>query len=198
MVAAKKGPAKKKTSAVTKKNPGKKAPAKCKTKAKEPVESPAKMGRPTKYDPEFHPYAAWMLAIRGKTNIEIADGLSISTATLDSWQNLYPDFLSVLQAGKGVANAKVEQALFKAATGYDFDFTEITKDETCTTTKTGKKHVPPNIGAIKLWLINRTKDWRDKQVMEHEGEVKLTDARELLARKLDSLAARTAKTPADQ
>ncbi len=142
----------------------KKKPGKKKTPAK-------KQTRPTKYDPEFHPYAAWTLAIRGKTNKEIAAGLRISTATLDSWQNIHTEFLSSLQAGRGVANAKVEQALFKRATGYEYDETETSRDVYDTArTKVTKKQVVPDVGAIKLWLINRVpEDWSDVTKQEHSG-----------------------------
>ena len=153
----------------TKKNPAKKAPAKRKTGIKK-KSVPVKMGRQTKYDPEFHPFAAWTLAIKGMINKEIAAGLRISTKTLDAWQKLYPDFLSAIKAGKGVADSKVEQALYKRATGYDFDFTETTRDDLGTKTKTGTKHVSPEVTACIFWLKNRKPgDWRDKQELEHSG-----------------------------
>jgi hypothetical protein len=145
----------------------KKKPGKKPAPARKPA---AEMGRPSKYDPEFHPYAAWMLAIRGKTAKEIAAGLRISTATLDTWQNIHPDFLSSLQAGRGVADAKVEQALFKRATGYDYEETKTIKDDDSTRTETTKKQVVPDVAAIKLWLTNRRpEDWKDLNKTEHSG-----------------------------
>jgi hypothetical protein len=135
-------------------------------------EAPAKkQTRPTKYDPEFHPYAAWMLAIRGKTSKEIAAGLRISRATLDTWQNIHEDFLSSLRAGRNVANAKVEQALYQRAIGYDYDETKTVRDVYGNErTEVTKKHVVSDVGAIKLWLINREpEDWSDVSKQEHSG-----------------------------
>lgn len=159
---------------MTQKNPAKKARAKCKKKPDtKPIST--KMGRQTKYDPEFHPFAAWTLAIRGLINKEIAAGLRISTGTLDTWQKLYPDFLSAIKAGKGVADSRVEQALYRRALGYDFEFTETTKDEFGTKVKKGTKHVSPDVTACIFWLKNRDPaTWRDVQKQEISGELKTT------------------------
>jgi len=112
-----------------------------------------------------------MLAIRGKTNKEIAAGLRISTGTLFSWTKLHEDFLSAIKSGKDVADAGVEQALYKRALGYDYDFTETTHDpEKGDTIKNGKKHVAGDVTAQIFWLCNRRKeDWRNVNKLEHSG-----------------------------
>jgi hypothetical protein len=155
MAAAKKKPAKGKKA---KKKPG-------------PAKAAAEMGRPTKYDPDVHPLMGWMLAIRGKTNKEIAAGLRISTGTLFSWTKLHEDFLSAIKSGKDVADAGVEQALYKRALGYDYDFTETTHDpEKGDTIKNGKKHVAGDVTAQIFWLCNRRKeDWKNVNKLEHSG-----------------------------
>lgn len=146
------------------------------TAKKKPAEK-LKKGRHTKYDPEFHPFMAWSLAIMGKTAKEIAKGLRISTGTLDSWQRTHPDFLSSIQAGRGVADSHVEQALYKRAIGYDFDYTETTNDsEKGTTVKKCTKHISPDVNAQRLWLLNRKPEaWRDKQEIEHSGTISWLD-----------------------
>jgi len=140
-----------------KKNPAKKPRAKCKKKR----------GNPTKYNPDQHPFMAWALAIRGKTNKEIAAGLSISTGTLFAWAKVHPEFLSALKAGKGSADAKVENSLYQRAFGYEYEETKEKGDGTIEKTL---KHVPGDVTACIFWLKNRKpKDWRDKQIMEHGG-----------------------------
>ena len=136
-----------------KKNPAKKAPAKCKKKR----------GNPTKYNPDQHPFMAWALAIRGKTNKEIAAGLSISTGTLFSWGKIHEEFLSALKAGKSSADAKVENSLYQRAFGYEYE--EVRTEDDCGDIKTTKtvKHVPGDVTACIFWLKNRRpEDWRDK------------------------------------
>jgi hypothetical protein len=154
--------------AVAKKRPAKGKKAK---KKAGPAKVAAEMGRPTKYDPDVHPLMGWMLAIRGKTNKEIAAGLRISTGTLFTWTNLHEDFLSAIKSGKDVADAGVEQALYKRALGYDYDFTETTHDpEKGDTIKNGKKHVAGDVTAQIFWLCNRRKeDWRNVNKLEHSG-----------------------------
>lgn len=154
-----------------KKKSGKKHPAKTRKATKPGPGTAKRQTRPSKYDPGIHPFMAWSLAIMGKINKEIAAGLSISTATLDSWQNLHPDFLSAIKGGKAVADAKVEQALFKRATGYEFESTETRKTEGgFTSTKVTKTYVSPDTTACIFWLKNRkAKDWKDVSKNEHSG-----------------------------
>ncbi len=141
-----------------KKNPAKKAPA--------------KRGAKTKYDPDYHPFMAWSLAIRGKIDKEIAAGLGISTSTLHEWKKVHEDFASSIKAGKGVANSQVEQALFKRAIGYEYEETKKSsnvygEERTERTTK----QVVPDTTAQIFWLKNRDPaSWRDKQELEHTGK----------------------------
>lgn len=144
-----------------KKNPAKKAPA--------------KRGAKTKYDPDYHPLAAWTLAIKGMIDKEIAAKLSISTGTLAAWKNLYPEFLSAIKSGKGIANAKVERALYKRATGYKYkEKKKIVGTFGDPRTEVTTKQVVPDTTACIFWLKNRNPgDWRDKQEMEHTGNISL-------------------------
>jgi len=71
-------------------------------------------------------------------------------------------------AGAKVTNIKVIEALLKSACGYDIidEDTTIVKGRndaiiSDTTTKK-KKHISPNINAIKYWLDNRaSSEWKD-------------------------------------
>lgn len=134
-----------------------------------------KRGAPTKYDKDSHPLMAWVLAVLGKTNKEIAAELSISTATLDSWQKKFPDFLSSVKGGKAVANAKVVKSLYNRAIGSRYPEKKIIMNPDGTVRKeVTEKEVLPDVAAIKLWLTNRDPDnWKDKQDFEHSGNIDL-------------------------
>ena len=65
----------------------------------------------------------------------------------------------------------VENALLKAALGYEYDEVKETVNGTETTTK----YAQPNTTALIFWLKNRKpKEWRDKQEHEHSGSLGVT------------------------
>lgn len=151
----------------------KKKPAKNKKAAIKKKATPApkrKRGNPSKYDPDMHPFMAWALAIRGKTNAEIAAALSVSRVTLFAWGKKHPEFLSILKSGKDVADAKVENALFQRAFGYEYE--EVKTEDDCGDIKTTTtvKSVPGDVTAQIFWLCNRRKgDWKNVNKLEHSG-----------------------------
>ena len=56
-----------------------------------------KGGRPSKYDPKYHPQLVKWMARCGKTQAEIAEELEISEPTLYAWAKKYPEFLKSLK-----------------------------------------------------------------------------------------------------
>lgn len=130
----------------------------------------AKRGRPSNYDPELHPLLAWGLAIDGKTDKEIAEGLGISERTLNAWKKEHEEFSQSLKDGKRPADARVEKSLYQRAVGY----TQKEKKVIQTIDKNGnpkparieiiEKPIPPDVTAQIYWLKNRRPDkYRDKQ-----------------------------------
>ena len=98
---------------------------------------------------------AW--ARDGLTDEQIAHNMGICRDTLIQWKKRFPDISDTLKRGKEIVDIKVENALLKRALGYSCD----------------NKEVPPDITAIIFWLKNRRPDkWRDKQNLEHSGEIK--------------------------
>lgn len=74
----------------------------------------------------------------GATNAQIAERIGISERTLYAWQNRNVQFRNILKEDKDLADAQVENALFKAA-------------------------CEGNTTAMIFWLKNRRhKQWRDK------------------------------------
>lgn len=142
--------------------------------------SKSKGGRPSLYQQKWSTeegllrVAGW--AKDGLTNEQIAAKLGISDTTLYEWQNKYPEFAEALKTNKEVADRRVENALYKRALGYTYD--ECTYEPSKETgemvmTKRVTKHVAPDVTAQIFWSKNRKPvDWRDKQQIEHSGELK--------------------------
>lgn len=100
---------------------------------------------------------------------QIADNIGVSPATLYKWQNKYVEIRNALKKGEEVMIYHVENALYKAAIGYDVtetDQTETVDKDTgrkVVTKHAKKRHIPPNVGAICFILKNRrTEKWQDK------------------------------------
>ena len=98
---------------------------------------------------------AW--ARDGLTDEQIATNAGIATATLYDWKKRYPEVSEALKKGKEVVDIQVENALLKRALGYTY---------------TTIKEVVPDTTAQIFWLKNRRPDrWRDKQDIEHSGQI---------------------------
>ncbi|WP_201838839.1 helix-turn-helix domain-containing protein [Microvirga zambiensis] len=129
-------------------------------------------GRPTKYDPDYHPEHAYKLAMLSHTDEEMAAFFEINTDTFYEWKRRYPEFSEAVTRGKIPADAEVAASFFKRATGYDqpteklFLFEgEVIRADTVT-------HYPPDPGAALNWLKNRQPDkWRDKKQLELDADV---------------------------
>jgi transposase-like protein len=125
-----------------------------------------KGGRPTRYDPERHPFLAACLARDGLTEKEIAERLEINPSTLTRWKQRHPDFCTSLKGSRAVVDGKVETSLFKRALGYEITETEEVKDGRgkVTRKKTTVKQILPDVTAQIFWLKNRQPEkWRDAQ-----------------------------------
>lgn len=139
-------------------------------------------GRPSKFKPDFVPQAEKLAAL-GATDRDVSEFFGVSEATLHRWKHTHPEFCEALKVGKEASDQRVEQSLYRKAVGYTFDSEKVFQHQgEIVRTKT-IEHVPPDTTACIFWLKNRRpEEWRDKQVLEHEGEIEVTDARERLAR----------------
>jgi len=105
----------------------------------------------------------------GLTDEQIAHNIGINRDTLYTWKKKYNDFSDALKRGKEVVDLQVENAMLKKALGYSYD--EITY-EFGEETKRVTKEVQPDTTAQIFWLKNRRPDkWKDKQDIEHSGDV---------------------------
>ena len=110
----------------------------------------------------------------GLTDEQIAGNIGINTSTLYDWKNKFPKISESLKKGKEVVDIQVENALLKRALGYTYKETtsECDEDGELKVTKVVTKEVVPDTTAQIFWLKNRRPDlWRDKQNIEHSGQI---------------------------
>ena len=107
----------------------------------------------------------------GLIDEQIAKNIGITTATLYDWKKKYSDFSDALKKGKEVSDYEVENALFKSATGYEYEerkeVQEVVDGVMRKRVEITRKQVPPNATSAIFWLKNRKPDkWRNKQEIE--------------------------------
>lgn len=150
--------------------------------------APTKRGRPSAYKTEFVGHAEKLCAL-GATDMEIADFFRIDVATVYRWKNQHGDFCEALKVGKEVCDARVERSLYHRAIGYTFDSEKVVTVDKRVVRVPIKEHTPPDTTAMIFWLKNRKpKDWRDKQELEHTGNVRISE--EAVDAKLSALLAK--------
>lgn len=113
----------------------------------------------------------------GLTNEQIAHNIGVNIDTLFEWRKRFPEISEALKNGREVADRAVENALYKKATGYEYEetteelrFDKATGEKRMVVTKRVKKTVPPDTVAQIFWLKNRKPgEWRDKRDVEMTG-----------------------------
>jgi transposase-like protein len=109
----------------------------------------------SKYDPKYCAIARALCKL-GAIDTEIADALEIDLRTLHRWKRRHPEFMAALALGKSVADKRVEESLYKIATGYSYDSEKIVTSAGQIFREPVVEHVPPNPVAIIFWLCNRS------------------------------------------
>lgn len=128
-------------------------------------------GRPTKFKSEFIAQAEKLCKL-GATDIEVADFFNVEVRTIYRWKAENAEFCQSLKVGKQAADERVERSLFARATGYEHDDVDIRVIEGQVVQTPIRKYYPPDTTAGIFWLKNRKPaDWRDKQELEHNGEL---------------------------
>jgi hypothetical protein len=151
------------------KKPG--AKAKRPGRAKAPAKKPAH--RPSDYSPEYADQVKSLCA-HGFTDKELADHFGVHVSTLYRWQHAHPDFRESLKSGRDFADERVERSLYHRAVGYSFKAEKVFQFQGEIVRAATIEHVPPDTTAGIFWLKNRRPEqWRDKQVMEHDGKLTL-------------------------
>jgi hypothetical protein len=120
--------------------------------------NPKKGGRPTLYRKSMVEQSR-NLVLMGYTHVQVAKFYNIDISSLYLWKTLYPKFSDALNSTKDEDDSKVVRSLHDIATGYSYvERKKETDDDGKEKLTRTKKHMAPNIGAIKVWLYNRRPD----------------------------------------
>jgi hypothetical protein len=133
-----------------------------------------KGGRPTDYRVVFNKQA-FRLCLLGSTDKQLADFFEVSESTLNNWKIRHPKFLESIKKGRDEADAKVGQALYQRACGYEAPDLDIRVVGNVLTQTKIKKHLPPDPLSMIFWLKNRRPDlWREKKEIDHKFDGPVT------------------------
>jgi len=124
-------------------------------------------GRPEDYRPEYVAIARGMCRL-GATDFDLAQEFGVTTATIWLWRSKHEEFLNATLEGKEAFDNRAERSLAMRAVGYSYHSEKVFQYEGQIVRAEIVEHVPPDVNACRLWLMNRRPDkWRDK------SEVKL-------------------------
>ena len=129
------------------------------------------MAAPSKYKPEYNAQVIKLCKL-GATDKDLASFFNVCERTLNNWKLDSPELLQSLKEGKEEADNNVAESLYKRAMGYEHPAVHISNYKGNITQTPFTKHYAPDPTSMIFWLKNRRPDlWRDKQEIEHSGEV---------------------------
>lgn len=136
--------------------------------------SSKRIGRPSKYKPEFD-IQAERLSMLGLTDKQLSEFFEVNEDSIHEWKKVHPSFSESLKRGKEHSDAIVVRRLFERATGYEHEEVDIKMYKGKIIKTKLIKHYPPDTVAAIFWLKNRRpKEWRDKVEQQITGNVSLT------------------------
>lgn len=137
-----------------------------------------KVGRPTKYKPEYA-HMALRHCLLGSDNAGLAALFKVDVRTISEWIDTIPEFSQAIYEGREGADAHIAASMYHRARGYSHPEQKVFNSNGEIITHDTVKHYPPDTQAASLWLRNRhPKLWRDKQEVEHSGSVDLASVLE--------------------
>lgn len=123
-------------------------------------------GKPPKYRAQFVKQAKALTKL-GATDWDLAQFFEVDISTIDRWKIEHAKFQGAIKLGKAPADRRVEQSLFRRATGYSYPAVKIFMHEGHEVKVEYTEHVPPDPTSMIFWLKNRRKDrWRDFKATE--------------------------------
>ena len=121
---------------------------------------------------------------------DLADKMGCSREALRKWRKRYPEIQEAMSVGKEIIDYRVENALLKAALGYQKKTIKVTLGKKIINgevfevlKETTTEEVGPNVTACMAWLNNRKHDqWkrnRDKtlELSEEDSNINITIVR---------------------
>jgi hypothetical protein len=145
------------------------------------IEADDKGGRPSKYRPEFDEFVKWMIVHDGNiSDAQIAHKLGVHKSQISRWRFEHEGFRNAYnEAWDHVSAHGVERSLLQRATGYEYTEMLIEERElkggvSGKIRRTIKKHMPPDVRAIEMFLRNRaSKRWPKGENKEGLGALNI-------------------------
>ena len=108
-------------------------------------------------------------SLLGATHEQIATFFKVSKDTISYWLINNVEFAEAFNRGKMEADAKVAEAWYRSACGYDYVETKTyTNKHGEVSTEVTTKHVPPNPMACVKWMAIRQRElWAEVSKSEH-------------------------------
>jgi len=126
-------------------------------------------GRPEDYRPEYVAIARGMCRL-GATDFDLAQEFGVTTDTIWRWRSKYPEFSDATLEGKEAFDKRAERSLALRAVGYSYHSEKVFQYEGQIIRTQIVEHVPPDVNACRLWLMNRRpSEWRDRQEVKLDG-----------------------------
>ena len=133
-------------------------------------------GRPSTYNPDKHPDAAYSLCARlGAEDTDLAKSFLTTVDCITKWKVEYPEFLLAIKSGKAAwDDQNVVSALRRRALGYEYDEREEGFSiKSGAYEKTMHKKLAPDVTACIFWLVNRQPDeWKHVARTIVQGDAK--------------------------
>lgn len=132
--------------------------------------NPQKPGRNTLYKKSMIKQTR-DLVMMGYTHEKVAKFYNIHISSLYLWKTLHPDFSDALNICRDENDSNIVRSLYNVAKGYDYiEKKKETDGQGKVKTIRIKKHMPPNVGAIKVWLYNRRpKQFKPEAALSSQG-----------------------------
>jgi hypothetical protein len=134
-------------------------------------------GRPSSYREDM-PKRAYRLCLLGLTDEELGISFGVVEETINAWKREHEEFSASIERGREAADGNVGERLYMRALGYSHKAVKIflRPGDDKPTYAEYIQHYPPDTAAASLWLRNRQgKRWRDKQEVEHSGQIGLAE-----------------------
>lgn len=142
-------------------------------KGKANGDSDGLQGRASKYCID-HAERVYRLCLLGLIDKEICMAFGINEQTFHNWQAQHPEFKQAICYGKQEADAKVTEALYKRAIGYQHPEVVLHVIDKAVTKTVVTRYYPPDTAACRIWLKNRTRNnefiWQDSFQAEVTGK----------------------------
>ncbi len=155
------------------------------------------VGRPSSYK-EHYAQQVYKLCLLGAKDTDIASFFEVCEATINNWKIEFPDFLESIRNGKKISDMEVADALYKTTQDRIVIEQQAIKCKSVFYNEEGKrveeevikivdveKTIPADFRSQSFWLKNRKSDvWRDKQEVEHSGNVGTVNLSDLTTEEL--------------